>query len=402
MLILLIYCFSFILLSKSLSLKKHPRMKEWGLLSPWFWEGFSSFMVSWFQKVRLGISFYQLIPTTIMLLLKKKKMRLGSNVEINVEEDKMSLLDLPELTLDCILERLSPAGLCSMAGVCSSFRERCTSDHLWGKHMKQKWGKVIGDAAYREWQWHIASRNRPNLLDPSMPKGFLGSLTSICPFSWLRPNLESSSSQQQLINKSDLPVDSIMSWYLSLETGKFWFPAQVYNRENGHSGFMLSCYDAKLSYDSKTDAFQARYSPYGRQTAEENISWDRLRVPPVDTPSHDLHISDCLLDLKPGDHIEIQWRRNQEFPYGWWYGVVSHLESCDGNENHCHCQYTDTVMVEFKQYPARSRWRNTMINRKDHREVGNEADGFYGGIRKLYKEEEISMWKRLCPNQVLE
>ena len=43
-----------------------------------------------------------------------------------------------------------------------------------------------------------------------------------------------------------------------------------------------------------------------------------------------------------------------------------------------------------------------MINRKDHREVGNEADGFYGGIRKVYKEEEISMWKRFWPNQVLE
>ena len=28
-----------------------------------------------------------------------------------------------------------------------------------------------------------------------------------------------------------LPVDSIMAWYLALETGKFCFPAQVYNRE---------------------------------------------------------------------------------------------------------------------------------------------------------------------------
>ncbi|XVE60969.1 hypothetical protein DITRI_Ditri06bG0003300 [Diplodiscus trichospermus] len=396
MLFFLISCFSFILLSKSLSFKNNPRMKSEGrLLSPWVWEGFSSFLVSWFQKGWLGISLFQL-PSIISL---KKKMRLGPcNVE-NVEEDKMSLLDLPELTLECILERLSPAGLCSMAGVCSSFRKRCTSDHLWEKHMKQKWGKVIGDAAYREWQWHIASRKRPNLLGPSKQKGFLGFLSNIWPFSLFRPNLENCSNQQR---KSDLPVDSIMSWYLSLETGKFWFPAQVYNRENGHAGFMLSCYDAKLSYDSKTDAFLARYSPHGRRTTEENISWDRLRVPPVDTPSYDLHVSDSLLDLKPGDHIEIQWRRNKEFPYGWWYGVVGHLESCDGNENHCRCKYTDAVMLEFNQYPPSSRWRKTMINRKDHREVGNEADGFYGGIRKLYKEEEISTWKCLWPKQVLE
>ena len=49
---------------------------------------------------------------------------------------------------------------------------------------------------------------------------------------------------------------------------------------------------------------------------EERIPWDRLRAAPVDTPSNMLHVSDCLHDLKPGDHIEIQWRRSKEFPYG--------------------------------------------------------------------------------------
>lgn len=49
---------------------------------------------------------------------------------------------------------------------------------------------------------------------------------------------------------------------------------------------------------------------------EEHIPWDRIRAAPVDTPSHMLHVSDCLHDLKPGDHIEIQWRRSKEFPYG--------------------------------------------------------------------------------------
>ncbi|KAK9290561.1 hypothetical protein L1049_008731 [Liquidambar formosana] len=188
-----------------------------------------------------------------------------------------------------------------------------------------------------------------------------------------------------------------MAWYLSLESGKFWFPAQ-----GGHVGFMLSCYDAKLSYDSRTDTFQARYSPHRGQTTEDGIQWDRLRAPPVDTPPHVLHVSDCLNDLKPGDHIEIQWRRNNEFPYGWWYGVVGHLESCDGNENCCHCHNSETVILEFNQYTAGSRWRRTLINRKDHREEGNEVDGFYGGIRKLHNEEEISMWKRLWPTQVVE
>ncbi|XP_031266295.1 F-box protein At2g32560-like [Pistacia vera] len=389
----LISCFSFIILSKSFSFKPYPPMiTDWRLLSSWFWKGLSSFLVSWFQKGRLAISFHQ-VPKIMPL----KKMNLGPSKPETVPEEKLSLLDLPELTLECILEKLSPTGLCSMAGVCSSLRDRCTSDHLWEKHMKQKWGNLIGDAAYREWQWHIVSNKRASLKNQTKQNGFFTSLYSLLPFSWIRPKIENN-----IEPRSSLPVDSIMACYVSLESGKFWFPAQVYNRENGHAGFMLSCYDAQLSYDSRTNTFRARYSNLGRRTVEENISWDRLRAPPTDTPSNVLHISDCLDDLKPGDHIEIQWRRNKEFPFGWWYGVVGHLESCERNGNHCHCHYSDMMVLEFNQYPAGSQWRQTMINRKEHREVGNEADGFYGGIRKLYKEEEIAMWKSLWPARALD
>lgn len=61
-----------------------------------------------------------------------------------------------------------------------------------------------------------------------------------------------------------------------------------------------------------------RYPPHGRRTVvvEDGVQWDRIRAPAVDASAHDLHVSDCLHDLRPGDHIEIQWRRNKEFPYG--------------------------------------------------------------------------------------
>lgn len=62
----------------------------------------------------------------------------------------------------------------------------------------------------------------------------------------------------------------------------------------------------------------------------------------------------------------------------------------------------DIVMLEFNQYTPGSRWRTTTIDRKDHREEGNEADGFYGGIRKLQSNEEISMWRHLWPTDALE
>ncbi|XP_059665413.1 F-box protein At2g26850-like [Cornus florida] len=395
MLFFLITCISFILLCKSFPFKPLPPWAcELRYLSRWFWKDLTFFPVTKSKKNRLSGSSIQ-IPSKFSM--KKKTFSL-SNENVEMAGDT-SVLDLPELVLECILERLPPDGLCRMAGVCSSLRERCVSDHLWKKHMKHKWGRIIGEAAHREWQWHLASRKDSDFFERGGQRGLMRSLSRLWPLSLIRSVLDNG-----IKKKSSLPADSIMSWYLSLESGNFWFPAQVYNRENGHVGFMLSCYDAELSYDRRTDTFEARYPPHGRRAAviEKSVTWDRLRASPVSTSPHDLHTSDCLNELRPGDHIEIQWRRNKEFPYGWWYGIVGHLESCDRNANYCRCHHSDTVVLEFNQYTPGSRWRCTNINRKDHREEGNEADGFYGGIRKLKGSDEISMWRQLWPAEVLE
>jgi hypothetical protein len=68
-----------------------------------------------------------------------------------------------------------------------------------------------------------------------------------------------------------------------------------------------------------------RYPAHGRrgEARECGIPWERLRAPPIDNSPHDLYISDCLYDLHPGDHIEIQWRRNKEFPYGLFLSLPS-------------------------------------------------------------------------------
>jgi hypothetical protein len=60
------------------------------------------------------------------------------------------------------------------------------------------------------------------------------------------------------------------------------------------------------------------YPPHGRKPAkeEDGVQWSRIRAPPVSTPPHDLHACDCLEDLRPSDHFEIQWRKNKDFPYG--------------------------------------------------------------------------------------
>lgn len=143
-------------------------------------------------------------------------------LEKNEEEKQgVSLLDLPDLVLDCILEKLSPSELCSMAGVSTSMREKCTSDHLWQRLMKQKWGEVIGDAAYREWQSQISSRRALEFLHFSERRSrFL-----------LLPSLFGYRSVMKEKRRSFSPTNSVMSCYIALESGKFWFPAQVFNRE---------------------------------------------------------------------------------------------------------------------------------------------------------------------------
>lgn len=224
LLLFLITCISFILLFKSLSLKPLPPWaSEMRLISLWFWKELSLFPISRSITNSLSCSLSE-IPSKMSM----KKKGLTSKVE-NVHEEssgEMSVLDLPELVLESILEKLPPDGLSSMAAVCSSLRDRCMSDHLWERHMKQKWGRIIGPAAYRAWQLHMASINDSSFFERGKQKGLKRYLSRLWSLSWIQSKLHYSSTR-----RSSLPVDSIMSKYLALESGRFLFPAQVYNRE---------------------------------------------------------------------------------------------------------------------------------------------------------------------------
>lgn len=220
-------CFSFIIFLKSLPLRPLPPWaSEMRLLSLWFWKDL--FLFSCFGSIRNTL-FKSFHINRIPSKMSTKKLALTSNASVEktiCENGGMSVLDLPELALDCILERLPPAGLCSMAGVCTSLRERCMSDHLWERHMKKKWGRIIGPAAYRQWQLHIASRKDLGSCQQGKKKGLMRLLSIFWPSSLISSKIDDSGKQ-----RTSLPVNSIMSWYLALETGRFWFPAQVYNRE---------------------------------------------------------------------------------------------------------------------------------------------------------------------------
>ena len=191
----------------------------------------------------------------------------------------MSLLDLPEATLDCILKCLSPTELCSMSEVCTSLRDRCGSNHLWEIHIKHKWGRVIGEVAYKEWQCHIRKAKEGSLLSECTNlNGSLGSFNG----TW--PNLYLGSYLDDCRNLNGRLSNKLMkALYFSLESGRFWFPAQFYKVKVASNQLQLqvlhfffqsreplygilciillqglTIYNALFSYDSKSDTFQAR------------------------------------------------------------------------------------------------------------------------------------------------
>lgn len=216
MLFFLVSCLSFLLLSQSF-LKPNPSPKMGSKL--WrFPLIFREILVLMAKKRKTLIKVFQ-APS-----LKKifsPKFEIVEEIEDEKKHEiSISLVDLPDLVLDCILEKLSPAELCSMAKVCSSMREKCTSDHLWQKLLKQKWGEAIAEAAYREWQSQIPLKRSLEFLH------FTEKRSKFLLFSTLFGY-----KSEMKEKKSSLPLNSVMSCYLALESGKLWFPAQVFNRE---------------------------------------------------------------------------------------------------------------------------------------------------------------------------
>ncbi|KAL9319124.1 hypothetical protein ACSQ67_015641 [Phaseolus vulgaris] len=272
----------------------------------------------------------------------------------------ISLLDLPESTLDFILQYLSPKDLCTMSMVCVSLKGKCQSDNLWENHIKEKWGRVIGDVVYKEWEWHIGIAKDEVLLKNQHNNitGSMGSFTGVWPNLYLGSYLEDC----KVLNGQQ-SNNFMLSLYFSLESGRFWFPAQG-----------LVIHNALVNYDSQSNTFEARYQSGGWRCLGRNIGWDMVRAPSVDTPPYLVHLSHCSDNLKPEDHIEIQWRSNTQCPY-------------------------DTLIVEFRQYPEVSNMRRIKLCRKTNKEEGDPIGGYYGGIIKLENEHQIQTWKNLFPLQ---
>ncbi|CAJ2671679.1 unnamed protein product [Trifolium pratense] len=167
-----------------------------------------------------------------------------------VPRRKTRFLDLPNQTIDCILERLSPKELCRVAEVCTYLRNQSSSDYLWKKHVQQKWSKLVGDVVQQVWQWHRAKIKDARSF--SLYRDVMDSCAAFrgtWPFVGIQSYLENHWPYISLMKNY-----SQKALYTCLETGCFWFPAQLYRNPM----YMISYCDALLCYDSNTDSFQAR------------------------------------------------------------------------------------------------------------------------------------------------
>ncbi|CAH1427246.1 unnamed protein product [Lactuca virosa] len=153
MLIYFVTFISFIFFYKyTLPIKPLPSWaSEMRLLSFYFWENLSILFPS-----------IKFLKNTQMTSNMTKKKKVNKSTTYSSENSKTTttttttttnpcLLDLPDLVLETILEKLEPSDLSTMACVSTCLKDICLSDFLWKRHMKEKWGRIIGSAAQREW-----------------------------------------------------------------------------------------------------------------------------------------------------------------------------------------------------------------------------------------------------------
>jgi len=153
----------------------------------------------------------------------------------------------------------------------------------------------------------------------------------------------------------------------------FSFRLDIFDREHGSSIFRLSAYAADVRYQKK--GYFASYeadSRYG--VIEAAIPGNRLR-PSVSVNSH--LISDILVEtFEVGEFVEVQWRYNRSWPFGWWLGVVNSIEE-------------GKIIIDFMSYAQKSRWRQTTAKIDNERFVEVFDGCSTGAVRKLTDKEQI-------------
>ncbi len=130
-------------------------------------------------------------------------------------------------------------------------------------------------------------------------------------------------------------ADAAGAWrdvYRGLLLGDVGLTLQVMNRETERNlEFAMSAYLSQtVTFRVECDAWHAEYENDGRGFVCETVDGNRLRLLPPDladwTDTRALFCGGGGRDsFAVGDFVEIQWRRVNTHPFGWWAGEIERI-----------------------------------------------------------------------------
>eukprot|EP01112_Ceratiomyxa_fruticulosa_P013333 TRINITY_DN3751_c0_g2_i3.p1 TRINITY_DN3751_c0_g2~~TRINITY_DN3751_c0_g2_i3.p1 ORF type:complete len:269 (-),score=37.38 TRINITY_DN3751_c0_g2_i3:115-921(-) len=189
-----------------------------------------------------------------------------------------------------------------------------------------------------------------------------------------------------------LVFDKKFTWkeiFKSTYAGQTSYRVRIANRDyKVNNGKIMSCFDAKIVYNPKlASQFEATYiNTLTQEVAEVDLC--QVRAVPDSLRDFDVFSvrSECEMDLKVNDSIEIQWKGNPSNGFGWWYGVVGEVNESE-------------IIFLFKHFSASSSWYSIRVPNKKRSEMipNTSASGYVGGWRKLGKEE-TKEWELYTPH----
>lgn len=230
--------------------------------------------------------------------------------------------------------------------------------------------------------------------------------------------------------------------YKDTLSGHTEFMLEVFDRQK-KEGFAMSAMPARVHYDSREDSYVAWYISASEVPPELISSQEkhRLRFCPASvreplwhpetpavvselpcerlwcafkerarccvrrrSPSQDLSSKDPVgypysvlagIDgLKVGGAVELQWKMQEQSPFGWWYGQLEELRSdCDGK--------LATATVIFPHFQTTSQWYRLAVRFGDAEVRDCMLGGKSGGLRPV-PEGEKTQWMQHFPEKPIQ
>jgi hypothetical protein len=224
-------------------------------------------------------------------------------------------------------------------------------------------------------------------------------------------------------------IEDWRSAYLETATGRLEVTLEIFDREK-KIGFAMSAMPARVQYKASNDTFIARYisaSPV-RPEPIPCVESHRLRFCPasvrsdlrpglVEEAHDDMHggplspkspkkasssrheaypytVLEGTEGLVVGRGVELQWKMQENSPFGWWYGDLEALHyERDGK--------LATATLTFRHFPRTSPWYRLDVKFGDHEKRDCMFGGKTGGMRPVSDEEHLRWMKHFPTSPIV-